>query len=58
MQADVNLVLTSHVAAGSVQAMQDVSRGAIENLATVLQGRWPPQECVVNWGVVPRTGLL
>ena len=58
MQNDINLMLTSHVAAGSVQAMQDVSRGAVENLATVLQGRWPPQERVVNGGVVPRMGLL
>ena len=54
---DINLILTSHVAAGSVQAMQDVSRGAVENVATVLQGRWPSQERIVNWGVVPHVSL-
>jgi len=54
---DVNLILTSHVAAGSVQAMQDVSRGAVENVAAVLQGRWPARDRIVNLGVVPRVTL-
>lgn len=50
---EVNLILTPHVAAGSAQAMQDVSRGAVENLAAVLNGRWPSELRIVNRGVVP-----
>jgi D-3-phosphoglycerate dehydrogenase / 2-oxoglutarate reductase len=54
----INLVLTPHVAAGSAQAMEDVSRGAIENLAGILNGRWPRPERIVNAGVAPRWPLL
>ena len=54
---DINLVLTPHVAAGSEQAMQDVSRGAIENVAAVVSGRWPLPDRIVNRGVVPRLPL-
>lgn len=53
-----NVVLTPHVAAGSLQASMDVARGAVENVAAVLNGRWPPQENIVNWGVVPRYPLM
>ena len=53
-----NVIATPHVAAGSVEAGQDVSRGGVENLATVLAGHWPVAENIVNAGVVPRVGLL
>jgi len=49
--------LMPHVAAGSQQAGMDVARGAVENVAAVLNGRWPPRENVVNRGVVPRIPL-
>ena len=52
-----NVVLTPHVAAGSLQAGMDVARGATANVAAVLAGRWPPRENIVNWGVVPRFPL-
>jgi phosphoglycerate dehydrogenase-like enzyme len=52
-----NVVLTPHVAAGSRQAGEDVARGAVENVAAVLSGRWPPRENIVNWGVAPRFPL-
>ena len=51
------VVLTPHVAAGSAQAGQDVVRGAVENVAAVLNGRWPPLENIVNPAVVPRFPL-
>jgi len=53
-----NVVLTPHVAAGSVQSGLDVARGAVENVAAVLNGRWPPSENIVNRGVVPRNPLI
>ncbi len=53
-----NVVLTPHVAAGSLQAGQDVARGAVENVAAVLNGRWPPRENIVNPEVVPRFPLV
>lgn len=43
-----NVVLTPHVAAHSVQAMQDVATGGVENLVAVLRGRWPPRAHIVN----------
>lgn len=52
-----NVVLTPHVAAGSLQAGQDSARGAVENVAAVLNGRWPARENIVNRGVVPRFPL-
>ena len=52
-----NVVLTPHVAAGLRQAGEDVARGAVENVAAVLSGRWPPRENIVNWGVAPRFPL-
>ena len=52
-----NVILTPHVAAGSVQAMDDVSRGGVQNVAAVLSGYWPPPENIVNAGVVPRVPL-
>lgn len=53
-----NVILTPHVAAGSVQAAQDIRTTAIENIVDILSGRWPPQENIVNPGVVPRFGLV
>ncbi len=52
-----NVVLTPHVAAGSVQAMQDVVTGAIENVVAVLTGSWPDPANIVNRGVQPRYPL-
>jgi phosphoglycerate dehydrogenase-like enzyme len=52
-----NVVLTPHVAAGSVQAGQAVSRGGIENVVAILSGYWPPQGNIVNREVVPRFPL-
>jgi phosphoglycerate dehydrogenase-like enzyme len=52
-----NVICTPHVAAGSVQSMQDVSRGGVENVVAVLSGRWPPRENIVNAGVAPRFAL-
>ena len=52
-----NVILTPHVGAISVQAMQDVSDGGIGNAAAVLSGYWPPAENLVNPGVVPRFPL-
>ena len=52
-----NVILTPHVGAISVQAMQDVSNGGIGNAAAVLSGYWPPPENLVNPGVVPRFPL-
>jgi D-3-phosphoglycerate dehydrogenase len=52
-----NVILTPHVAAGSVQSAQAVSRGGIENVIAILSGYWPPAENIVNTGVVPRFPL-
>jgi D-3-phosphoglycerate dehydrogenase len=52
-----NVILTPHVAAGSVQSGQAVSRGGIENVVAILSGYWPPQENIVNSGVIPRFPL-
>jgi phosphoglycerate dehydrogenase-like enzyme len=52
-----NVVLSPHVAAGSVQAMQDVARGAVENVVAVLGGHWPDAINLVNPQVRPRRPL-
>src|SRR5579859_496058 len=52
-----NVVLTPHVAAGSVQSGQAVSRGGVENVVAILSGYWPLPENIVNRGVVPRVPL-
>ncbi len=52
-----NVIATPHVAASSVEAGQDVSRGGIENLCAVLRGHWPQPGNIVNEGVVPRVPL-
>ena len=52
-----NVIATPHVAANSVQAGQDVSRGGIENLGGVLSGHWPRPGQIVNTAVVPCAAL-
>ena len=52
-----NVILTPHVAAGSVQSGQAVSRGGIENVVAILSGQWPLPENIVNRGVLPRFAL-
>jgi len=52
-----NVIATPHVAAGSIEAGQDVSRGGVENVACILAGHWPRPGNVVNDGVVPRVPL-
>ncbi len=52
-----NVIATPHVAAGSVEAGQDVSRGGVQNVAAILAGHWPLAENIVNAGVVPRVPL-
>jgi D-3-phosphoglycerate dehydrogenase len=52
-----NVILTPHVASGSVQAIQDIRTTAIENIADILSGYWPPAENIVNPTVVPRVPL-
>jgi lactate dehydrogenase-like 2-hydroxyacid dehydrogenase len=52
-----NVVLTPHVAAGSVEAHREVMVDGVANLATVLRGEWPPPESIVNPMVCPRFPL-
>jgi D-3-phosphoglycerate dehydrogenase / 2-oxoglutarate reductase len=52
-----NVILTPHVAAGSVQASQEIHLTAIQNIVDILSGRWPLQENIVNPTVVPRFQL-
>lgn len=52
-----NVILTPHVAAGSVQAGEDCRTTAIQNIIDILSGYWPPQENIVNPTVTPRFPL-
>ena len=52
-----NVVFTPHVAAFSEESSRDVAYGAIDNLATVLSGHWPPAARIVNPTVTPRQHL-
>ena len=52
-----NVVLTPHVGAASVQAAQDVSRGGVQNVVSVLSGHMPLAENIVNPSVTPRFPL-
>ncbi len=52
-----NVILTPHVAAGSVQASEEIYMTAIENIIDILCGRWPLAENIVNPTVVPRFPL-
>lgn len=53
-----NVILTPHVAAGSVQASEDIYMMALENIVDVLSGRWPLPEHIVNPTVIPRFPLV
>jgi D-3-phosphoglycerate dehydrogenase len=48
-----NVILTPHVGALSMQAAEDVARGGIENVVSILSGHWPHPDHVVNRGVAP-----
>ncbi len=52
-----NVILTPHVAAGSVQAAEDIRTTAIDNIVDILSGYWPLPENIVNPTVVPRFPL-
>lgn len=52
-----NVILTPHVAAGSVQAGEDIYMTALHNMVDILSGYWPLQENIVNPTVVPRFPL-
>ena len=52
-----NVVLTPHVGAYSIQASQDVSRGGVQNVVSVLSGHLPLAENIVNPSVTPRVPL-
>ena len=52
-----NVVFTPHVAAFSEESSRDVAYGAIDNLADVLSGHWPPAARIVNPTVAPRQPL-
>jgi D-3-phosphoglycerate dehydrogenase / 2-oxoglutarate reductase len=52
-----NVILTPHVAAGSVQAGVDMRVSAIQNIVDILEGRWPLPENIVNPTVIPRYPL-
>lgn len=52
-----NVILTPHISGLSVQAGQDVAITGVENLLSVLGGRWPHPDNIVNTGVRPRLPL-
>lgn len=52
-----NVILTPHVAAGSVQSGQDSRATTIQNIIDILSGYWPVPENIVNPTVVPRFPL-
>jgi len=52
-----NIIMTPHVAAMSVQAKEDVGRGGVENVVSILSGYWPHPDNIVNGGVIPRYPL-
>ena len=52
-----NVILTPHVAAGSVQAGEEIYLTGIQNTLDILAGVWPVAENVVNPMVAPRFSL-
>jgi len=52
-----NVIFSPHVAAGSVESMQDVGWGSVGNMAAVLLGMKPPAGNIVNPTVAPRIPL-
>jgi len=53
-----NVILTPHVAAYSEEAMRDVAVGGVENVVSVLKGKLPPLERIVNPSVLDRNPRL
>ncbi len=53
-----NVMLTPHISGLSVQATREVAITGVENLVSVLSGRWPHPDNVVNTGVRPRVPLV
>ncbi len=53
-----NVVLTPHVAAYSQEATRDCVTGGIDNVVSVLSGRWPHPDHLVNPEVRPLQALL
>ncbi len=52
-----DIVVTPHVAAFGAESRRDVAEGSVQNLVDVLEGRWPPEDNIVNRGVEPRWPL-
>jgi D-3-phosphoglycerate dehydrogenase len=52
-----NVILTPHVSGLSIQALEDVAVGGVQNMVSVLSGHLPHPENVVNPDVVPRLRL-
>lgn len=52
-----NVIFTPHVAAGSVEAMQDVGWGSVQNMVSILCGKAPDPTNLVNPTVTPRVAL-
>ena len=52
-----NVILTPHVSGLSIQALEDIAVGSVQNLVSVLSGYLPHPENVVNPDVVPRWQL-
>lgn len=52
-----NVIFSPHVAAGSVESMQDVGWGSVRNLVAVLTGELPPAGNIVNPSVQSRAML-
>lgn len=52
-----NVILTPHVAAGSMQAQMDMMDVGVQNVLAILKGRWPDAENLVNPTVIPRFPL-
>ena len=52
-----NVILSPHVAGGSIQAKFDMMDSGIRNIKDILSGRWPLAENIVNPTVLPRFGL-
>lgn len=52
-----NVILTPHIAAGSVQAHLEMMGVGLQNTLDILNGRWPLQENIVNPTVAPRFPL-
>jgi D-3-phosphoglycerate dehydrogenase / 2-oxoglutarate reductase len=52
-----NVILSPHVAGGSIQARFDMFDAGVQNLTDILNGYWPPAENIVNPTVKPRFPL-